>query len=184
MFKVGNLRIRFKHFKYVDAGFEENKIGKFGVTCSVYLKDGDTPLFQDTVRPYYKDQPDRILGKKYALREALVNKRIKRKSAGKDILSTYIVWNFTKTERTEIWNAFWEWVESWDKKKEINPVGKTVIVYDRYNFALPLKGMVEKISEKDGAYQIGFYSNQHGYPNYMTKNHTYFFSQQCQIVKD
>ena len=116
MFKVGNLRIRFKHFKYVDAGFEENKIGKFGVTCSVYLKDGDTPLFQGTVRPYYKDQPDRILGKKYALREALVNKRIKRKSAGEDILSTYIVWNFTKTERTEIWNAFWEWVESWDKK--------------------------------------------------------------------
>ena len=72
MFKVGKLKICFKHFKYVDAGFEENKTGKFGVICNIYLKDRDTPLFQGTVRPYYKDQPDRILGKKYALREALI----------------------------------------------------------------------------------------------------------------
>ena len=113
MFKVGNLKICFKHFKYVDVGFEKLKTGKFGVTCTIYKEDREIPLFQGTVRPYYKDQPDRILGKKYALREALVNKRIKRKSDSKDI----IVWNFTWAERTEIWNAFWAWVESWNKKK-------------------------------------------------------------------
>jgi len=119
MFKVGNLKICFKHFKYVDVGFEKLKTGKFGVTCTIYKEDREIPLFQGTVRPYYKDQPDRILGKKYALREALVSGRLKRKSDGKDV----IFWNFIQAERTEIWNAFWEWVESWDKKKKIEFVG-------------------------------------------------------------
>lgn len=63
-------------------------------------------------------------------------------------------------------------------------IGKTAIVYDRYHFALPIKGRIEDVAERDGAYQINFYSDQHGYPNYMDMNHTYFFSQQCQIVEE
>ena len=182
MFKVGNLKINFKHeYFYVSEKTGEpvyEGTGRFGVTCFIYQEGVEEVISVGSVLIHKGDQPDRVIGKKYALRKALIKKAY---FVGKRHV---IIWQWDKHMRTKIWDAFWEWVESWDKKKEINPVGKTVIVYDRYNFALPLKGMVEKISEKDGAYQIGFYSNQHGYPNYMTKNHTYFFSQQCQIVKD
>ena len=63
-----------------------------------------------------------------------------------------------------------------------NVIGRTVIVYDRYHFALPLKGVVIDVAEKDGAYQIRLLENQHGYPNYMNMSKTYFFAQQCRFV--
>jgi len=183
MFKVKNLKISFRH-EHLHLSEKTGEpvykgTGRFGVTCFIQQEGIEEDIYIGSVLIHKGGQPDRVTGKKYALRKAMIA------AEGLDTDGHLaIIWYFPKRQRTEIWKAFWEWVESWDKKKEINPVGKTVIVYDRYNFALPLKGMVEKISEKDGAYQIGFYSNQHGYPNYMTKNHTYFFSQQCQIVKD
>ena len=61
-------------------------------------------------------------------------------------------------------------------------IGKTVVVYDRYHFALPLKGRIQDISEKDGAFKVSFYSKQHGYPNYLKMDHSYFFSEQCHVI--
>jgi len=60
-------------------------------------------------------------------------------------------------------------------------VGRTVTVFDRYHFALPIQGCIEAVAEKDGAFKVGFYPNQHGFPNYMKFNHLYFFSEQCKI---
>ena len=80
-----------------------------------------------------------------------------------------------ETKETEIAN---------NTAKNNKLIGKTVIVYDRYHFAVPLRGWIEDVSEKDGAYQVSFYSNQHGYPNYLKWDHTFFLSQQCHIVPD
>lgn len=63
-------------------------------------------------------------------------------------------------------------------------VGKTVTIFDRHHFAVPLKGCIECVAEKDGAYQISFFPEQHGFPNYMKMNHTYFFSEQCEILQE
>ena len=63
-------------------------------------------------------------------------------------------------------------------------IGKTVIVYDRYHFAKPIRGKIEDVSEMDGAYKVSLFGQQHGYPNYLSFDHKYFFSQQCQILED
>jgi hypothetical protein len=70
------------------------------------------------------------------------------------------------------------------KPKIHSDIGKTVMVFDRYHFAVPLKGRIQDVASKDGAYKVSFYNKQHGYPNYLQFNHTYFFAQQCQIVKE
>ena len=66
-------------------------------------------------------------------------------------------------------------------EKQQNVIGRTVIVYDRYHFALPLKGIIVNVAEKDGAYCVRLHPDQHGYPNYMEMSETYFFSQQCEL---
>ena len=63
-------------------------------------------------------------------------------------------------------------------------IGKTVIVYDRYLFAVPVKGRVRSISEKDGAYQVDFFSNNPGGQNVIKHNGGYFHHQQCEIVDE
>lgn len=63
-------------------------------------------------------------------------------------------------------------------------IGKTVVVFDRYHFAVPLRGRIQDVAEKDGAYKVSFYSKQHGYPAYLQMDHNYFFRQQCQIIED
>ena len=63
-------------------------------------------------------------------------------------------------------------------------IGKTVIVYDRYHFAKPIRGKIEDVAKMDGAYKVSLFGQQHGYPNYLSFDHNYFFSQQCQILED
>jgi len=54
-----------------------------------------------------------------------------------------------------------------------------VIVYDRYLFAIPVKGKVINIADKDGALQIDFYGyNNPGQLN-VIKHNGYFHYQQC-----
>jgi len=67
---------------------------------------------------------------------------------------------------------------------ESSLVGRTVIVYDRYHFALPLRGKIEDVAGNDGAYKVLFYDGQHGDPNYHSMDHTYFFAQQCEVLDD
>ena len=59
--------------------------------------------------------------------------------------------------------------------------GRTVLVYDRYHFAVPLKGQIQEVSPKDGAYKIRLYEDQHGYPNYMKFSGLYYHHQQCEL---
>lgn len=61
-------------------------------------------------------------------------------------------------------------------------VGKLVLVYDRYHFAVPLKGRITSVSRKDGAYQVKLLPDQHGFPSYMMMNQMYFHHQQCEII--
>lgn len=65
-----------------------------------------------------------------------------------------------------------------------NKIGKTVIVYCRYLFAIPVKGIIRDIALIDGAYQVDFFRDQQGSENVTKHNGKYFHWQQCQIVDD
>ena len=61
-------------------------------------------------------------------------------------------------------------------------VGGRVIVYDRYLFAVPVKGTITGISDKDGAFQVTFDSDNPGSPNVNKHNGSYFHHQQCEVT--
>lgn len=63
-------------------------------------------------------------------------------------------------------------------------IGKTVIVYDRYHFAVPVRGMITDVSGHDGAYQVTFFSNNPGAHNVTKFNGRYFLVEQCRIVEE
>ena len=64
-------------------------------------------------------------------------------------------------------------------RPDSNLIGCTVTVYDRYLFAVPVRGVITAVSEKDGAYQVDFF--QEGGQNVIRYSGGYFHHQQCRI---
>jgi len=64
---------------------------------------------------------------------------------------------------------------------EMALIGKKVIVYDRYLFAVPVEGIITNISEKDGAYAVTFSDNNPGARNVQKHNGKFFHHQQCRV---
>ena len=119
MFKVGNLKIRFKHetkhLSQRDGKECYEGTGRFGVTCFIYQEGVEEAIYTGHVLIHKGDQVDRILGKKYALRKALLESTCPYINTARGHEVVYVWW-MSKRERTKIWKAFWAWVKSWDKK--------------------------------------------------------------------
>ena len=64
-----------------------------------------------------------------------------------------------------------------------NLIGMEAIVYDRYLFAVPVRGYIASISDHDGAYQISFYTDNSGGPNVVKHDGTYFHPEQCRVTE-
>lgn len=60
-------------------------------------------------------------------------------------------------------------------------IGKTVTVYDRYLFAVPVKGTIIEVSKKDGAFRVNFSPNNPGGPNVTKHSGKFFHAEQCKI---
>jgi hypothetical protein len=64
---------------------------------------------------------------------------------------------------------------------------KVVTVYNRYLFAVPVRGRIMGVSSHDGAYWINFFPGQHGNPDKRNSNDpskgSYHFPQEC-IIED
>jgi len=60
-------------------------------------------------------------------------------------------------------------------------IGKEVIVYDRYLFAVPVKGVIAQISGKDGAFSVVFYDDNPGSANVKKHDGKFFHHQQCRF---
>jgi hypothetical protein len=69
------------------------------------------------------------------------------------------------------------------KKFKEPRIGRQVMVYDRYRFAVPVLGVIRDISSHDGAYQVDFYSGQNGGDNVLKHNGMYFLQEQCRLVE-
>lgn len=63
-------------------------------------------------------------------------------------------------------------------------VGRHVTVYDRYRFAVPVKGRILEVNPHDGSYKIDFFEGQHGGSNVTKFNGSYFFKEQCNLCGD
>lgn len=116
MFKVNEYKIVFKRVwtKRVDCKYGMYAIGdgRYDTVCEIYVQDRTKlssklndivyhkePSFTGIARLHPNDTPDKIVGKKIALRNAL----------DMGFLSLPV----NKDIRTAIWKAFWEWVAAW-----------------------------------------------------------------------
>lgn len=60
-------------------------------------------------------------------------------------------------------------------------IGREVTVYNRYLFAVPVKGVITGVNSRDGSYSVDFYPNQHSGSNVTKHNGKYFFKEECRI---
>lgn len=95
MFTINDYQISFR--KSHSLIIRKNR-GHFDTICIIDGKHSEY-IFRGVAYLHPKDTPNRITGKKVALTKALANM------------------GATKLLRTEIWNAFWKWVESWKSRK-------------------------------------------------------------------
>ena len=63
-------------------------------------------------------------------------------------------------------------------------VDQKVIVYDRFLFAVPVEGTVRSVSDKDGAYEVEFDTDNPGGKNVTAHDGKFFHHQQCRLVKE
>lgn len=97
-----------KHIFKFERLFDVNSTsGRYDTLCSIYLHYD--PMPKDPITQYSgkailhpDDQPDKINGKKIALKRAMQNS-----------CDTYCPMFFRKFDRTEVWKAFWQWVSTW-----------------------------------------------------------------------
>jgi hypothetical protein len=73
-------------------------------------------------------------------------------------------------------------VEKKEKDMEFK-IGSRVIVYDRYLFAVPVRGWVTEISDKDGALRVSFDDDNPGGHNVNKHDGKFFHHQQCRFYE-
>ena len=86
--------------------------GRYDTICEIYVKDDtqEVPNFTGIAKLHPNDTPDKIVGKKIALRNAIGTWDSVRKEWDYNCANFY-----KKGVRIDIWKAFWAWVESWSR---------------------------------------------------------------------
>ena len=120
---------------------EEDSDGRYDTVCEIYVKctatiNGEAiyrekPSFTGIAKLHPNDSVDRVVGKKIALRNAMLAGYKTYEKGRKTKVPIYHS-NFTKQVRTAIWKAFWAWVATWPKKPEMD-VRQIVIKYLKEN---------------------------------------------------
>lgn len=67
--------------------------------------------------------------------------------------------------------------------KQENLIGKEVVVYCRYLFAVPVKGRIIEVAELDGAFSVKFHGTNPGGSNVTKHNGKYFHHEQCKVIE-
>ena len=141
MFKIENYKITFEK-RWHDFSVINNidgslipKSGRYDMVCEIWVKDLEVPRFTGVAKLHPNDRPDKIVGKKIALQNAIG--LIKVKDQPFLHFSTLQQQDaFCKKEvRSAIWKAFWAWVESWKAKKRKLTLLEACLTVQRYNKA-------------------------------------------------
>ena len=121
MFHVNEYKIVFRrmwHLYDLDGHGVIHRNGRYDTRCEIYIiqnpqQDIELPAFTGIAKLHPNDQPDKIVGKKIALRNAIGV-----------WLEYYKEWQYScadfynKEVRTDIWRAFWVWVATWSPGHE------------------------------------------------------------------
>lgn len=62
--------------------------------------------------------------------------------------------------------------------------GDRIVVYNRYLFAVPVKGVVVKVNDHDPSVQVIFDTGQHGLGNVNIRDNSWFFEEECRLLDD
>lgn len=107
MFKTDKYKITFKRIKPA-----------FNIVCQIFDltgKEYEVILATAASVLHPQDKYDKIKGKKIALTKAMIDHYEFKEVNGKTVKVP--IWRFDKVDRAIIWQAFWNWVDSWGKEK-------------------------------------------------------------------
>lgn len=111
MFDVNGYRIVFRRI------WHENNRCRYDTLCEIFIPGLEVPRFTGIARLHPNDNPDRITGKKVALRDAMGTKCTCSDHYHYPLSFSFQKVDFHQKEKREaIWSAFWSWVESWPNK--------------------------------------------------------------------
>lgn len=130
MFKVNDYRIVFKRVWH---SRKRNGDGCYDTKCEIYNMEDESvgPSFTGIARLHPNDKPDKVVGKKIALRNA-----IGVWDSENEEWSYSCAEFFNKEVRTAIWAAFWGWVDQWPNQpsnriketmEAIDTIGKSAV---------------------------------------------------------
>ena len=93
MFQAGQYTVKFKRrwHHYLIGGTH----GRYDTICEMYFPNMEAPCRTGKAKLHPDDSPDKVIGKKIALENALSSSVMGKKS------------------RTVVWKAFWLWVSTW-----------------------------------------------------------------------
>ena len=128
------LRIRF-YKTWVDQELGGPCPPRYTTVCEIQDENTKKVIFTGYAHLHPKDTPDKIIGKKVALTNAMIKERVELSDN-----NVVVHWNFPKHVRTDIWETFWEWVGNW------NPERLAFKVWLKTNEA-QRKSMIESIKE-------------------------------------
>ena len=129
MFTVNEYKIVFKrrwHLRTSDYGN-----GRYDTVCEIYYTSDKCkvssksnqivyrkePSFTGIAKLHPNDQPDKIIGKKIALRNAIGFVKFKNEIYYRFLTANQQAAFSQKEVRTAIWKAFWDWVANWSLKR-------------------------------------------------------------------
>lgn len=116
MFKVEGYTITFKRVWYeagVDSKDMIHRTGRYDTRCEICLSELEVPRCSGIARLHPKDRPDKIIGKKIALRNAIGLLKVEGKNYHRFLTVLQQASFSNKKVRDAIWKAFWAWVASW-----------------------------------------------------------------------
>jgi len=134
MFTIGDYKIVFRrrwHLRTSDYGN-----GRYDTVCEICVKENGAyyqkPKFTGIAKLHPNDKPDKIVGKKIALRNA-IGVWIEYSKEWQYNCADF----YNKPVRTAIWTAFWTWVSSW-------PVSINWELHNRAHGSTSVKAKVNK----------------------------------------
>ena len=120
MFTVGGYKIVFRrqwHQPRPQSEFEDipDNNGRYDTVCEIWEANDDFCDFVGVAKLHPKDKLNKVLGKKIALLNAMIKRIVWLTDPITNKREKHIEWYFSKQDRTEIWEAFWAWVKSWNE---------------------------------------------------------------------
>ena len=90
--------------------------GRYDTVCEIWDTDLNIICYRGLAKLHPNDKVDKVVGKKIALLNTMIKRILWLTNPVTNKIEKHIEWHFSKSLRTEIWEAFWTWIASWSTK--------------------------------------------------------------------